>query len=223
MKNFLFSVFVFAFLASCSSDDEANSIPTPTPTETMAKYKVEVMMDWSEANFPTNYPSNDHFSPLIGWVHNSSTTFFDVGTTASDGIKIMAETGGTSTLKSEIESKISAGEGYKLISGSGLGSGTGVITVEIDVTNENALVTLATMIAPSPDWYVALLDANLYESGGFVAEKTFEAFAYDAGTDSGTNYTSANAVTNPRGNIAKITSSPFDTGKTIATVKFTKL
>lgn len=227
MKKVLLALISLSFLIGCSSNENeanpSNEQEQPTQSQaTKATYKVEVTFAWSQSNFPMNYPSGDHFSPLIGWVHNSTTTFFDENTTASAGIKTMAETGGTSTLKSEIESKIQAGEGLKVVTGSGLGSGTGTVTVEIEVTKENPLVTLSTMIAPSPDWYVALVDANLYENGKFLDQKTFEAFPYDAGTDSGTNYTSANLATNPQGKITKITGAPFNTGKTIATVKFTK-
>lgn len=221
MKNVFLTLITILFL-SCSSDNDTNS-EKPDANELTAKYKIEVMFDWSAANFPKNFPSGDHFSPLIGWVHNSNSTFFNEETVASNGIKVMAETGGTSALKSEIAAKIEAKDGYKLISGSGLGSGTGMISVEIEVTKENSLVTLATMIAPSPDWYVALVGANLYENGSFVSQKTVEAFPYDAGTDSGTEYTSANQATSPQGKIKKITYAPFDTVKTIATVKFTKL
>lgn len=219
MKNAFLLAVVMLFLGCSSNDNLSNPVNSD---ETKATYKVEFIMNWNASNFPKNFPLNDHFSPLIGWVHNSTTTFFDETTTASVGIKTMAETGGTSILKSEINTKIKSGEGLKVISGSGLGSGTGTITVEIEVTKKNPLVTLATMIAPSPDWYVALVDANLYENGKFLTTKTFNAFAYDAGTDSGINYTSVNEETNPQGKITKITGSPFNTGKIIATVKFTK-
>lgn len=223
MKKLFLAIYTVFFVSCSSGDTDINSVvKKATPKETKATYKVEVMLNWNVSNFPKNFPAGDHFSPLIGWTHNTSTTFFDEGTIASEGIKIMAETGGTSALKSEIEARIKANEGYKLIFGSGLGNGTGTITVEVEVTKENYLVTLATMIAPSPDWYIALVDANLYENNAFIVEKTFNAFPYDAGTDSGTDYTSSNQVTNPQEKIRKITYSPFNTGSVMAIVKFTK-
>ena len=56
--------------------------------------------------------------------------------------------------------------------GTGLGSGIGEISVELLVNAENSAITLATMLAPSPDWYVAAVASNLLENGAFVEEKT---------------------------------------------------
>lgn len=215
----LFFLFIAFVLVSCSSDDESMS----NTEQDKAKYKVVITMNWSNTNFPTDYPSGAHFSRLIGWIHKTNGDFFKEGTTASAGIKNMAETGGTSPLNTEINAKIANKEGLQLVSGSGLSSGTGTIEVEIEVNTENPAATLATMIAPSPDWYVAIVNESLLENGAFVATKTVNAFAYDAGTDSGVNYTSANEVTSPQGTIQKITSSPLDGNVPIATVTFTKL
>lgn len=218
MKKFLFLCLVITLL-SCSSDENI----TPTTEAKEARYKVLVTMNWSSTNFPTDYPNGAHFSRLIGWTHKTNNTFFKVGTTASAGIKNMAETGGTSPLNTEINAKIANNEGLQLVTGSSLSSGTGTIEVEIKVNQENPSVTLVTMIAPSPDWYVAIVNENLLENGDFVATKTVNASAYDAGTDSGVSYTSANEATTPQGTIQKITSSPLDGNGAIARVTFTKL
>lgn len=219
MKSFLFAVATFAILIGCQKDEETNpKIENPDAI----KYKVTFTFNWSKQNYPENYPSNAHFSPLVGWSHISSN-FFAVGTTASQGIKNMAETGAVATLDAEISTRIANKEGFKLIKGNGLPSGTGNITVEVLVNKENSYVTLATMIAPSPDWYVAVVGVNLLQGGAFVAEKTVEAFAYDAGTDSGVDYTSTNEITNPRGKISKITTPPLNGNGAIATAKFVKL
>ena len=45
-------------------------------------------------------PSGEHFTTLIGAVHNGSVTFWSNGGTASAGIESMAEDGGTSALES---------------------------------------------------------------------------------------------------------------------------
>lgn len=79
------------------------------------------------------------------------------------------------------------------------------------------------MLAPSPDWYVAVVNQNLLENGEFVDEKTVDALTYDAGTDSGLTYTSSNEPTNPKVPIFVINTPPIGNGKTIATVKFEKL
>jgi hypothetical protein len=40
---------------------------------------------------------------------------------------------------------------------------------------EHPSITLATMIAPSPDWYIAVVNINLFENNSFVNQKTVEA------------------------------------------------
>ena len=94
---------------------------------------------------------------------------------ASEGIKEMAELGSTEPLNEEIDNKIKNKEGYDLVVGDNLGSGVGKITVEIEVNEKNPSVTLATMIAPSPDWYLAVVNVNLYDGGEFVADKIINA------------------------------------------------
>lgn len=223
MKKFTL-VFLILLLANCSSDgDEVVKGKDTDDTSMKARYKVVFTMNWSAKNFPKDYPSGAHFSKLIGWVHNSKSTFLKSGTEASEGIKNMAETGGISPLDKEIAERINNKEGYQSIIGSGLSTGTGDITVEIEVSEKSTYVTLVSMVAPSPDWYVGLIGANLYENGGFVSEKKVEAFAYDAGTDSGVSYTSANKPTVPKEVITKINELPLKSDSSIATVTFTKL
>lgn len=219
MRNLIILLIIGVLLSSCNKDDE-NELPEGI------QYTVTFTMNWNSTDFPLDYPSNDHFSPLIGWSHNVNSTFFQLGTMASAGIKNMAETGNTSPLSEEIDSKISNGEGYFNILGSGLDSGTGEISVDIVVNESNPAVTLSTMVAPSPDWYVAVVNVNLLEDGSFVNEKVIDAHVYDAGTDDGVTYLSENMPTNPPAPISLFVDSPMGNGTelnaVIATVKFKK-
>ena len=45
---------------------------------------------------------------------------------------------------------------------------------------------------------------------------------YDAGTDNGTDYTSADEVTNPQQDISILDYEPLSNGMTLSTVTFTK-
>jgi hypothetical protein len=78
------------------------------------------------------------------------------------------------------------------------------------------------MLAPSPDWYVGIVDLNLIENGVFIEEKTIYAKTYDAGTDSGQQFTSNNAPTSPKIPITIINNPSIGNGGTIATVNFKK-
>ena len=71
-----------------------------------AEYTVTFSFNRNDNDFPVDYPTNPHFSPLVGWVHQKDNTFFDTGKTATDGIKIMAEVGGTATLIEELQALI---------------------------------------------------------------------------------------------------------------------
>tara|TARA_B110000238_G_scaffold30193_1_gene30529 strand:+ start:521 stop:1156 length:636 start_codon:yes stop_codon:yes gene_type:complete len=202
----------------CNETDEKES----SPVASNVTYKVTFEFNWNNQDFPIDYPSNAHFSKLIGWSHASTNSFFLIETMASEGIKDMAELGATATLENEINEKINNGDGLDFVIGENLNGGVGEITVDILVNKENSSVTLATMIAPSPDWYVGVVHINLFENGEFIDEKIVDGLIYDAGTDSGTSFASNNAETNPKQPISLITNLPLGNGITIATVKFSK-
>ena len=44
---------------------------------------------------------------------------------------------------------------------------------------------MASMIAPSPDWFIGLSGLNLYANKRWVADTTVQLFVYDAGTENG--------------------------------------
>jgi hypothetical protein len=107
----------------------------------------------------------------------------------------MAETGGKRPLDSEIDSLIRSGSACAEISGGGIGRSPGVVTVELTASQDCPLVSVVTMIAPSPDWFVGTSGLSLYENGAWIADKVVALFAYDAGTDSGASYVSPNDPT----------------------------
>ncbi|KYK23794.1 hypothetical protein AYK24_00745 [Thermoplasmatales archaeon SG8-52-4] len=172
-------------------------------------YEVTFTATWSEETHPDDFPSNPHFSGLIGASHNEEVAFWKEGELSSPGIKNMAETGDKSPLNLEIGNAILNKTAFKLISGGGISTSPGSVSVEFKVSEEYPLVTLVTMIAPSPDWFVGVDSLNLFEEGAFVNEKTVVLYAYDAGTDNGTNYTSPNEPSDPPVPIFKIEGYPF--------------
>jgi hypothetical protein len=139
----------------------------------------------------------------------------------------MAEVGGTPTLVKELQALIDQEKGLKTYVGSGLGSGVGSIVLDITISNEFPAVSLVTMLAPSPDWYIAAVNVVLTdEDDNFIESKTIHGVVYDAGTDSGTTFTAANSASNPRENIDIITQAPLGDGNgvksSICSVTFTK-
>jgi hypothetical protein len=190
------------------------------------KYQVTFDAVWSEQTHPDDFPSNPHFSGLIGATHNENVTFWDVGELASPGIKNMAETGAKQPLDSEIQAAIDDGTAFKLLSGEGINPSPGSVSLVFKVRERHPLVTLVSMIAPSPDWFIGIDSLNLFENGTFVDEKTVVLYAFDAGTDSGTTYTSPDLPTDPPEPIFLIEGYPFFYGGELiplGTYTFTKI
>ena len=183
--------------------------PTPETPITSAEYQLTFEATWSSSTHPTDFPSNPHFSGLIGATHSLSVRLWEEGGLASPGIKNMAETGSKSPLDSEIDSLIDEGSACTKISGAGISPSPGKVSVTLTVSQDCPLVSVVTMIAPSPDWFVGVSGLGLYENGEWVSQKVVDLVPYDAGTDSGTSYNSANLATANPELISKIEGTPF--------------
>jgi hypothetical protein len=202
MKNLLIVVFVSVFLFSCKKESENEAI-----------YEVTFNLNWNENTFPTDYPINAHFSKLIGWSHAETASYLNVGTASSEGIRLMAEGGYTTPMDEEINALIEQGEGLDLFVGNNLSSGVGEIKLEVKVTKDFPLITLATMVAPSPDWFIAAINQSmLNENDDFTEIMVIQAVVYDAGTDDGLTFTSLNKATTPKGLITKFVDAPLGNG-----------
>ena len=185
-----------------------------------ATYQVNFDATWSSSTHPNAYPNNAHFSPLIGATHKASANLWQAGQLASNGIESMAETGNNSNLTGEINALRNSGQaGLRLLGGAPNSPGSTSIT--FTTTDEFPLVSLVTMIAPSPDWFVGVDSLSLMDNGVWV-DKVVTLYAWDAGTDSGTNFTSGNQNTNPQEPIFLITQGPFTGADPLGTLTFTR-
>ena len=165
-------------------------------------------------------PAGERFTTLIGGVHNDSVTFWSSGGTASAGIESMAEAGGTSALKSEIDAAML--NALAVIEQSIASGGTATATVDITLTTDHPLVTLTSRVAPSPDWFVGVSGLSLRNAAddGWQPSLTVELFPYDAGTEEGTEFSLNNAATSPQGTIASIKGTGKFSNEPIATLTF---
>jgi len=136
--------------------------------EPTANFRVTFTSLWGRDRFAT-VPFNEHFSPLIGGTHNDSIRLWQNGGTATLGIERMAETGSTNSF----------------------------ITVEFTASRTHPLLSLVSMIAPSPDWFVGTDSQSLLdENGEWIESLTVPLVSYDSGTDSGTTFTSSDSDNN---------------------------
>ena len=174
-----------------------------------ALYRVTFEADWSAETHPIDFPPGPHFSGLIGATHNDQAVLWRSGELASDGIEQMAETGGKSNLQSEIVSLAQNGLTDILLSGGGIGNSPGSVSLEFSINRSHPLVSLVSMIAPSPDWFVGVDSLPLRNGGQWIEALSIDLQAYDSGTDSGRDYVSPNANTQPAEPIFHIFESPF--------------
>jgi hypothetical protein len=185
-----------------------------------AIYQVTFTASWSAETHPENFPGNPHFSGLIGGTHNAAVSFWEEGELASLGIKRMAEWGSQTPLDEEVEAAIAAGNAETVLRGGIINPSPGTTSFTFTLSEEFSRVTLVTMVAPSPDWFVGVSGLDLRSAGTWAEELVVELWPYDAGTDSGPNYNSPNQPTNPPDPITLITSLPLGNGVALGTFTF---
>jgi hypothetical protein len=213
MKAISFVGLFFVLLLACSENENTPTQPDPVPD---ARYRLTFNATWSAQTHPNDFPPSPHFSGLIGMTHNSNAQLFTEGQIASDGIKNMAEIGSKNPLQAEIQDFITNGTGDTLISGSGVSTSPGEVSLEFDIASSHSLVSVVSMLAPSPDWFIAVSNINLLENNEWVTSKTITVDIYDAGTDGGDTFLSLNLPTIPRVAIFEIITPPLAVNNVVA-------
>ena len=167
IKHGLVSTLLFLALLSSQSWGE------------VVQYEVTLEANWTADTHPIDYPTvNPHFSPHIGATHNADYSLWGPGELATVGMKDLAELGATSAARAEVEAAIEAGTADRWINVSPP-QPAGSRTDEIPVSSSHHLLSMATMIAPSPDWFIGFHDLDLREGGDWITEFTLDAYAYD--------------------------------------------
>lgn len=189
--------------------------------QTVASYDITFTSIWNATDH-TSLPPNAHWSRLVGATHKTENTFFEIGMPVSTGIKDVAEKGDNEAIENEINIAIGNSEADQYIFGNSLGTAAGTITISnISVHKDFPLISLVSMIAPSPDWFVGLNSFSLLDNtSNWINSTTIDVYAYDAGTDSGINYTSVDLISNPIQNSTLINATPIN-GNKIGTISFT--
>lgn len=165
---------------------------------------------WSPETHP-GFPANGHFSGVYGATHNSDFTFWQRGDLASPGIQQIAELGTNTIAKTEVAAAVAAGNALTEVGASGQPLAPYTVTGRFSTFSPFPQVSVVTMIAPSPDWFVGVSSLDLKdENGNWIPEITVDAYPYDSGTDSGTEFVSANLVTDPFEPIFRIEDAPFE-------------
>ncbi|XP_049862790.1 spondin-1 [Schistocerca gregaria] len=174
-----------------------------------AKYKMVFEGIWSNKTHPKDFPFSlwlTHFSDVIGATHERNFSFWGEGQIATDGLMQVAEWGSVRGMEAELRAK--SKHLRTLIKAAGLwyprvNSNT---SANFRVDRRHPLVSLVSMLGPTPDWIVGVSGLNLCKKDcTWMEEKIVDLFPYDAGTDSGITYMSPNTPTIPREKIHRIT------------------
>jgi hypothetical protein len=201
-------------------------------SQSLASYDITFSSVWENqivdpinGNSTTPIPGNAHWSNLVGATHNSNYTLVEMGALASTGVKNVAETGNNDELMAEVMNQINTtGNANQWLQEpmSPFDNISSATLNGIVVSSDFPLLSLVSMIAPSPDWMIAVNSVNLREGGSWNNNIIIPLFPYDAGTDSGSMYTSADQPTLPSAEpiSAIINQTPFN-AKPIGTITIT--
>ena len=186
-----------------------------------ATYTITFTGAWTAEATPGGVPDGAHFSPLIGGVHNADVAFLEAGGQATPGIESMAERGRTATLTEEIKAA-GANALSVLRKDSGPGATASDTFEAVTVTADHPRITLLSMIAPSPDWFVGVFGLSLLDAEGNWADAlTVNLYPWDAGTEGGDDFSFDNAATVPPGIIISLRGKGRFSDAPIATLTFT--
>lgn len=183
-----------------------------------AIYTITFDSNWSQETHPHpngSLPNSAHWSRLVGGIHNNEISFLSMGELSTQGIENIAESGSNGAFNNEVNNAITSGTAIEYIDLGDLDSDLGQITGTIQATTEHSLLSLISMIAPSPDWIIAIDSiALLNDADEWEEEISIDLYPYDAGTDNGTDYTSGNSDTNPAQPISSLQGvAPFSSEK----------
>ena len=197
--------------------------------QSVATYDISFSGTWNatdHAHMGQSLPGSAHWSDLVGANHNGDITFVEMGQPASPGIEDVAEIGVNTVFQSEVQAQITNGDAQQWLQ-MGFSPFAAISTAtltDVEISSDFPLLSLASMIAPSPDWFIAINSLNLMNPDGtWKTSIVMDLFPYDAGTEDGFNYSLNNAPT-VGGVVTRIDGAanyPFQAGKEVGTLTIT--
>lgn len=155
-----------------------------------ARYTVTLENFWSVDEFPQGFPESAHLSLIGGATHNSAVSFWAEGDVASRGIEDMAEAGLIDVLLlDEVAPAIAngtanAGIEIREFTAPQVNGVPGVKIFELEMHANWPLVSLVTMLGPSPDWFVGVSGLPLQIDGAWLNAAIVDLPIYDGGSKS---------------------------------------
>lgn len=210
----LLCFFICALAAVVSADSTAKC-------KGKAYYLLKVKYAWSADCFP-NRPESPHFSPLTVFSFANRYSAFSRLGYASPGVKTVAETGDPTMFLDELRTANMTDMVRNFTVDPYIRGPTDTVYQLIDVDCRRRYIGALTMVAPSPDWVLAIFRRSVIRDGKYIDRISDKLYVYDAGTDSGETFTADDMPTSPVQNIGLLLGQSFYR-KHLATFTLTKM
>jgi hypothetical protein len=163
-----------------------------------ATYEVTVERTWSRETHPLDWPGDAaHFSPGVGATHDRGYTMFGSGRIATRGLEVLSQQGRTSPFDGELAAAGRSGPVGTIFTLKPIRTAGGKSTARFTATDAHPLVSLAAMVAPSPDWFTGVSALRLKRDGKWIDAETITLYAWDSGTNDAVTYTAPKIAVNP--------------------------
>jgi hypothetical protein len=225
-KHCVAALLAVQILASCSKTTMETNTPTIIPPLPDASYTMQVTTYWSPPAFVV--PAGVHITAITGMVHTPDTMLWKPGLRATSGLEDVAEIGAPAKMNIEIDTVIAAqkaSERFNITPPAINGS----VQKNLTLTQKFSEVSFASMIAPSPDWFLGIHNFSLISNNEWIKDTLVNIYVYDAGTEDGDVFGYSNPPTTPQQNVnllqaaqATVLANGNPSLAHIATVRFTK-
>ncbi len=181
------AVATVAFAAPPHDLKDSEKFYRPRECSGSAKYKVTITNFLTgDGTFKGIIPEGGLvFSPLTGAGHSTKISLAVLRSFPSDSVIRIAEAGDNSELLAEIPALTEAGLVKSAAAAEGPTMPGTQTELEFEVDCERPYISVVGMLAPSPDWVVAVSNFMAVRYGRFVEGGHGFLFVYDAGTDAG--------------------------------------
>ena len=220
--KFLFFLFCISALFSCKKTEVQ-----PPLIFSEASYKMTIAMNWTSPQF--GVPAGAHVTTLIGMTHSKDTFLWKENVLATPGLEDVAEVGNTIKMNAELDAIIGmnkAGSKFQIPAP----ANTGIAETTVNPNTVFSNISFASMIAPSPDWFMGISNVSLLQNNKWLDSLTLHIKVYDAGTEEGDVFGYNNPSTIPQQPVSLLTpanGSVMANGNTsivpIATIRFIKI
>ncbi len=195
-----------------ASEAAPQAAPQVAPRADQARYRVEARFAWSADTHPRDFPPGGHMTTIVAVAHNARYSLFADGDTASSGLALVATNGRPAVLEAELAEAMRRKRVSSIVKADPPATGVGVAAFEIQASRGHPLISFATMLGPSPDWFTGIAAISLLDDdGAWRAEATAPLWVWDAGVDLGETYTARNAPGQPRQSV-RLSTAPYFLG-----------